>query len=146
MAISADFSIDYDTDVRVPFVIYDGDGLTDDELQAQIDAGTARRKDLTGARLALYMRKNVNSADPPMIYKSTDNSPADIGLEGTYGGSPDQTVVVSFFDTDTYNPVSSPAINIKAGKYPYALKQLGDGIETILAYGIGTISKKAAWE
>jgi hypothetical protein len=146
MAITADFTITYDTDVRVPFVIWDGDGLTDDELQAQIDAGTARRKDLTGATIAFYLRKKVNTPDPPLIYKSTETSPSGVSVDGTFGGSPDQIVYVTFEDTDTYDPTSSPVVNVKPGRYPYALKELGDGIETILARGTVTVELTAGWE
>lgn len=141
--LQVDWTIEYDTDVELPFVIYDGDGLTTEALQALIDAGTAPRKDLTGKSLGFYLRKKVNTADPPLIYKSTDD---DVSIEGTFGGSPDQSIVVAMHDTDTYDPDSSPTVNIKAGRYPYALKVLDDGEEAILAYGTITIVQTAAWE
>lgn len=142
--LSADITINFDTDVELPFVIWDGDGLTDAQLQAQIDAGTASRKDVTGWDLAFAMRKKVNSADPPLITKST--SVGGIAIEGTFGGSPDQLVVVSIDDTDTYDPDSSPTVEIKAGNYVYALKRVGAGVETVLVEGTLTVHRTAAWE
>lgn len=146
MAITSDFTITFDTDVRVPFVIYDGDGLTDDELQAQIDAGTAQRKDLSGKTIAFYMRKKVNSVDPPLIYKTSASSPSDIELTGTAGGSPDQVLWITFHDTDVYDPTASPPVAIKPAKYPYAVKILDAGEEAVIGRGITTVEQTAAWE
>jgi hypothetical protein len=141
--LRSDRTIVFDTDVVLPFRIYDGDGLTDDELQALITAGTATEKDITSWDLAFTVRRKLNSADPPLIYKETGDG---ITLEGTFGGSPLQTVLVALEDTDTYDPDSSPAVLIKEGVYVYALKRLDAGAETVLAYGNLTIQRTGAWE
>lgn len=138
-----DLTIVFDTDVVLPFVIYDGDGLTDEELEAQIEAGTAPLKDLTGCTLGFYVRKKENSADPALIYKSTG---AGIVIEGMFGGSPDQSIEVTLEDTDTYDPDGSPTVLLKAGDYVYGLKRLDEGAETVLSVGKLTIVRTGAWE
>lgn len=142
--LRSDKTIVFDTDVTLPFVIYDGDDLTDDALQALIDAGTAPEKDVTGWTLGFYVRKKANSADPALIYKATGGN--GITIEGSFGGSPAQTIEVTIEDSDTYDPDASPAVELKAGDYQYALKRLDEGAETVLVWGKLTVDRKAAWE
>lgn len=142
--LRSDRTIVFDTDVVLPFRIYDGDGLSDEDLRALIEADTATLKDVTGWTIGFYVRKKSTSADPPLIYKETGGQ--GVTIEGAFGGSPIQTVEVALEDVDTYDPDSSPAVQIKAGVYAYALKRLGDGVETVLACGNLTITRTGAWE
>ncbi len=142
--LRSDRTIVFDTDVVLPFQIFDGDGLTDAELQALIDASTAPPKDVTGWDMGFYVRKKPNSADPALIYKATSGD--GIAIIGTFGGSPAQTVEVTLEDTDTYDPDSSPTVLLKEGQYVYSLKRFGPGVETVLVYGTLTIVRTAGWE
>ena len=141
--LRSDRTIVFDTDVVLPFQIYDGDGLTDAELQALIDAGTAPEKDVTGWELGFTVRKKANSADPPLIYKDTTDG---IAIEGTFGGSPAQTIEVTIKDTDTYGPEDAPTVLLKEGTYSYALKRLDEDAETVLVYGKLVITRTSGWE
>ncbi len=144
--LRADKTIVFDTDVILPFEIFDGDSLTDAELLAQIAAGTAPLKDVSGWELGFYVRKKPNSADPALIYKNNSGSPGGITVMGTFGGSPEQTVEVLIEDTDTYDPDVDPVLLIKEGQYVYALKRLDAGAETVLVYGYLNIMRTGAWE
>lgn len=138
-------SITFDTDVVIPFKVYDGDGLTDAELEAAILAGTAPLKDVTGWEFTFTVRKKVTSRTA-LIYKTSSGSPGGITIAGGFGGSPDQTVDVEFFDTDVYDPDVSPPVEIKAGSYVYALKRVDPGAETVVDYGWLEINRTAASE
>jgi hypothetical protein len=138
-------SIVFDTDVVIPFRIYDGDGLTDEELEAAILAGTAPLKDITGWDLSFTVRKKENSA-ATLIYKTSSGSPGGIAIAGGFGGSPEQTIEVQIDDTDTYDPDVSPAVEIKPGSYVYALKRIDAGAETVLDYGRIDVTRTGGWE
>jgi hypothetical protein len=148
MAIHRDITTDdqvfYDTDRILRYTIYTGNPTA-----AQILAGEAIAEDVSNWSLAWVVRKKVNSPDPPVIQKLSTGSPADIAIVGVYDVDPlvnTQRVEVTLHDTDTYDPNVSPVVNVKAGTYAYALKRVGDGVETILAYGKFVIPQVAAWE
>lgn len=141
--LRADKIIVFDTDVVIPFQVYDGDGLTDAELEAAISDFTAPLRDITGWTLGFYMRVKPGTDDPPLIYKSIGDG---VEIVGSFGGSPEQTVEVTFADTDTYDPTVSPPVLIKPRVYQYALKRLDAGAEAVLVWGTLKIDKKAAWE
>lgn len=139
-----DRTIVFDTDTILTFVIYDEDGLTEAELEASIAAETAVRRDITGWLLGFYVRRP--HAVPLLLYKSNEDSPSDLHIVGSFGGSPDQTVEVTILDTDTYDPDVSPSVELDEGVYMYALKRLGDGVEEVLWSGALTITRTAGWE
>ena len=143
--LKRNLAITFDTDVVIPFKIYDGDGLTDAELEAAILADTAPLKDITGWDLSFTVRKKENSA-ATLIYKTSSGSPGGISIAGGFGGSPEQTAEVQIDDTDTYDPDVSPPVEIKPGSYVYALKRIDAGAETVLDYGRIDITRTGAWE
>ncbi len=134
----------FDTDKPLSFVIYQGEPTADD-----IAAGTAIPEDVSSWDLEWMLRKKVNSADPPLIVKTTAGSPAGIQITGTYNADPEtntQRVEILLEDTDTYGPEDDPVVIVKEGDYVHALKRLGDGVETILTYGSFKLLRAAAWE
>ncbi len=94
--------------------------------------------------MSFTVRKKENSA-AELMYKST-GSAGGVSIAGSFGGSPEQTIEVEFFDTDTYDPDVSPPVEIKPGSYVYALKRTDTGAETALDYGRLEVTRTAAWE
>lgn len=139
--ITADDKVYFDTDRLLRYTVYDGDPTV-----AEIEAGTAVPKDVTGYDLAWVLRKKVDSADPPLIEKTLSSG---ISITGVYNSDPalnTQRITIQLDDTDTYDPTASPPKTIKAGTYVYALKRIDAGSETILAEGTFTLLRAAAWE
>ena len=124
------------TDEDLPFEIFDRAGLTDEELEAAIDAGTATMLDVSTADFEFLVRKSDTTTEAPVISK-TSGSPVEISVSGTY--APDhatntQRVIVSLFDTDTAMADGS-AVTVRPKVYRYALKRTSPGAEAILSYG-----------
>lgn len=135
--ITAEKRIFLGEDKRVEFPIYDQTDLTDEELLAEIAAGTATPLDVSGWELLFDIRKKDNTADPAIIEKTT-GSPGGITVIGTWDASQSvntQRIRVLLDDTDTYDPTASPDVVVKKGTYRYALKRMDDGSETVLVFG-----------
>lgn len=139
--ITAADKVFYDTDRLLRYTVYRGDPTAQ-----EIADGDAVPEDVTGWALAWVLRKKVNSEDPPLIEKTIGDG---IAIVGVYNADPvvnTQRVEVTLEDTDTYDPDGSPATEVKAGTYAYALKRIDDGGEAILAYGSFKLLQAAAWE
>lgn len=139
--ITADDQVFFDTDRILRYTVYQGNPTA-----AEIAAVTAIPQDVSGWSLAWTLRKKLTGA--AMIEKLT-GSPGGIAITGTYNVDPavnTQRVEVTLADTDTYDPDASPAVNLKAGSYVYALKRTDDGEETVLAYGKFKLLQAAAYE
>jgi len=139
--ITAADKIFYDTDNVLRYQVFQGDPTAE-----QIAANEAIPQDVAGWTIAWVLRKKPKSADPPLIEKTVGSG---IAIVGIYDADPTanmQRVEVTLDDTDTYDPDSSPEVNIKPGKYAYGLKRLDPGSEKILAYGSFTLLQAAPWE
>lgn len=124
-------------DKKLQFAVYNQTGLTDAELLALIDAGTAEPLDVSAWDLIWSLRRKDKSSDPALIEK-TNGSPAGITVIGTYNATQSvntQRVQVQINDTDSWDPDASPAVALKAGTYRHSLKRLDDGLETVLVFG-----------
>lgn len=120
------------TDFTLPFTVYDMEGKTQAEVEAEIEAGTATEVDVSGWDIRFAIKSAPKNEDPGLIEKEVGQG---ITIEGTFGGSPPQRVVVTIEDTDSYDPDASPIVDLKPKKYWYALKRTDPGSETIIAYG-----------
>lgn len=141
--ITAEDKVFFDTDQPVVFTIYAGNPTA-----AQVAAGTAVPLDVAGFTLAFVVRKKPDSA-VALIEKTNEGSPSDISITGTYNVSPlinTQRIEVLLHDYDTYDPSASPAVEIKAGNYHYALKRIDANAEKILTWGRFRLLRAAAWE
>lgn len=117
------------------YAVYDQTGLTDAQLLAAIQAGTATPVDVGSYELAWLLRRKDNASDPALISKE---SFAGISVVGVFDADPQvntQRVAVVLEDTDTWDESASPAVAFKAGKYRYSLKRLDAGLETVLVFG-----------
>jgi len=135
--ITADQRIFLGEDKYLEFPVYDQTNLTDEELRAQIAAGTATPIDVSGWGLLWVLRKKDKSDDPALIEKST-GSPADITVIGTWDanqGTNTQRVRVALYDTDSYDPTGSPPVILRKGTYRHSLKRMDDGSESVLNFG-----------
>lgn len=136
--ITADHDVFLGEDKEIHFgPVYASSGLTDAQLAVLIAAGTATPVDASTWDLIWVLRRKDKTADPALIEKAT-GSPVGITVEGTFNASQalnTQDVVVALVDTDSYDPTSSPAVALRAGKYRHSLKRTEDGSETILAFG-----------
>lgn len=138
--ITADDQVFFDTDRILSFTVYESTA-TDDEVAA----GTAVPVDVSGWTFAWQLRKKVNSSTVT-IGKTTASG---ISVTGTYDADPNvntQRVEVTLADTDTYDPSSSPVVNVKAGTYYHALKRTDAGAEDVLCDGTFVLQQAAAWE
>ncbi len=118
-------------DFVIEFEVFETDGLTKAELDAQIEANTVTMKDVTGYALRFAVKKKDTTADPPLIEKIT---PDDITITGTFNVSRTvntQRVRVAFADTDSDPTVTT----LKAATYRYSCKRTDDGSEKTLARG-----------
>lgn len=118
-------------DFVIELEVFDSDGLTQAELDAQIAAETVVMKDVAGYALRFAVKKKDATADPALIDKTTVSG---ITITGTFNvarGTNTQRVRVAFADTD-----SDPAVTaLKAGTFRYACKRTDAGSEKTLAFG-----------
>lgn len=154
LPIGPEKEVFYDTDRLLTFEIFDGATVGDPVLDAEgrvvsytkVDDGTALMKDVSGQDLSFTLRKKVGTEDPAIIHKTTADDVAVVGVFNAARGTNTQRVEVQLHDTDTFDPESSPAVNVKPGTYQYALKQITDGDEQVLVYGPFTLLQAAGWE
>ena len=118
------------------FEIFDQAGLSVEDLEAAITAGTATMEDVSSWDFAFLVRLKDKTTGDPLIDKNS-GSPVEIEVTGTYNsarGTNTQRVVVHLFDTDTASADGS-SVTLAPKTYRYSLKRTDDGAETILAWG-----------
>lgn len=133
----------YDTDLWLSYTIYVGE-----PSEAEILAGTAVPADVTGWTFSWVLKRKAKNTIK-LIEKLSGVSPTEIEVIGIYNADPalnTQRVRVRLEDTDTYNPIASPAVDVKPGSYVYGLKRTDAGFETILVEGAFKLRQAAPWE
>lgn len=136
MALERNITLFIGEDKALTFEIFDQAGLTDDELEAAIEAGTATMQDVSGWAFEFLVRLKDTTTGAALINKDS-GSPTEIEVTGTYNATRatnTQRVVVHLFDTDTAAADGS-AVLLAPKTYRYSLKRTDAGAETILAYG-----------
>lgn len=146
----------YDTDNVLRYAVYDnatlGAETTDPDTglptYTNILNGTALHLDMSTRDMAWTLRKTPR-ASTPLIHKTTDVD-GGITVTGTFDASMalnTQRVEVRIKDTDTYDPDSSPTVDVRPSTtYHYALKTTDEDSESMLVYGKFTLIQAAAWE
>lgn len=110
---------------------------------AQIEAGTATPKDVTGQSFAWALKRNAETEEE-LIQKATGGS--GITITGTFNIDRElntQRVEVQINRADTYDD-DEPAVLVRRGRYVHALRRTDAGFSGIATEGKFKIRQAAA--
>lgn len=88
--------------------------------------------------LVWNLRKKDNSPDPPLIEKSTAESPPTITHTGVFNADPTINTLkvrIALYRADSYDPTVSPPHVLLPKKYRHSVKRIDTGSRTVLAFG-----------